>query len=145
MDILKDNIRWKQRFNNYISALRTVEEAIDLSKERSLSNLEKQGLIKGFEFTLELAWKMLKDYFEEEEVPIEGIKGSKNIIRTAFKHELIEQGDVWMKMIEDRNKSSHAYDLETAELLVKDIINLFYAEFKALAKRFTKLHDENEA
>ncbi len=145
MDTLEDNIRWKQRFNNYISALRTVEEAIDLSKEKSLSNLEKQGLIKGFEFTLELAWKMLKDYFAEEEVPIEGIKGSKNIIRTAFKHELIDQGDIWMKMIEDRNKSSHAYDLETAELLVKDIINLFYVEFKALEKRFTHLHDQSEA
>jgi nucleotidyltransferase substrate binding protein (TIGR01987 family) len=138
------NTRWKQRFNNYIAALRTVEEAIIIHKERNLSNLEKQGLIKGFEFTLELAWNMLKDYCEQEEIVVEGVKGSKNIIRTAFKYELIQAGDVWMKMIEDRNLASHSYDADTATLLVKDIIHLFYPEFKVLEKKFTHLHDQSE-
>ena len=39
------DIRWKQRFDNYLKALQTVTEAVELSKERPLSKLEQQGLI----------------------------------------------------------------------------------------------------
>ena len=49
------DIRWKQRYENYTQALRTVRQAIALSEQRPLSELEQQGLIQGFEFTVELA------------------------------------------------------------------------------------------
>lgn len=55
-------IRWVQRFKHFQDAFRQLDHAVDLSKERPLSNLEKQGLIQAFEFTHELAWKVLKDY-----------------------------------------------------------------------------------
>lgn len=58
------NLRWVQRLNNYQKALESLTAAIDLSKERALSDLEKQGLIQAFEFTHELAWNVLKDYFD---------------------------------------------------------------------------------
>ena len=52
---MTEDIRWKQRFQNFVSALRTLTQAIELSQQRPLSLLEKQGLIQGFEFTHELA------------------------------------------------------------------------------------------
>ena len=73
---MDEDIRWKQRFANYKKALLTVKNAVALAAERDLSDLEKQGLIQGFEFTFELAWNVMKDYLEEQ--GITGIIGRKN-------------------------------------------------------------------
>jgi hypothetical protein len=59
---MTEDIRWKQRLANYRKALKTLTDAVELSRQRPLSDLEKQGLIQGFEFTHELAWNVLKDY-----------------------------------------------------------------------------------
>jgi hypothetical protein len=59
---MTEDIRWKQRFNNYRNALQTLTEAAALAQQRPLTKLEQQGLIQGFEFTHELAWNVLKDY-----------------------------------------------------------------------------------
>ena len=61
---MNQDIRWKQRLQNYSGALKTLKDAVELSEKRDLSNLEKQGLIQSFEFTHELAWNLLKDYFQ---------------------------------------------------------------------------------
>jgi hypothetical protein len=53
--IMDEDMRWKQRFQNYKKALSTVKSAVELAASRELSDLEKQGLIQGFEFTFELA------------------------------------------------------------------------------------------
>lgn len=57
-----EDIRWKQRFSNYINAFEQLQEAVELSRERELSMLEKQGLIQAFEYTHELAWNVMKDF-----------------------------------------------------------------------------------
>ena len=61
---MTEDIRWKQRFQNFVSALHTLTQAIELSQQRPLSLLEKQGLIQGFEITHDLAWHVLKDFSE---------------------------------------------------------------------------------
>jgi len=59
------DIRWQQRFANYKKALLQLQDAVGLSEQRALSNLEKQGVIQAFEFTHELAWNVLKDYLQD--------------------------------------------------------------------------------
>jgi len=57
---MKDkDIRWEQRFSNYRKALAQLQKFVDKGE---LSDLEKQGLIKAFEYTFELAWNTLKDF-----------------------------------------------------------------------------------
>ena len=134
---MEEDIRWKQRFQNYQKALLTVQNAVELSRQRSLSDLEKQGLIQGFEFTFELAWNVMKDYLENE--GITGIIGSKGAVRHAFNKGLISDGQVWMDMIEGRNLSSHSYSEETAEKLVGKIINIFYERLAVFAEKMGSL------
>ncbi|MDR1290671.1 MAG: nucleotidyltransferase substrate binding protein [Planctomycetaceae bacterium] len=62
-----DDVRWKQRFDNFLKALTLLEEAVRLKPQRTLTDLELQGLVKRFEFTHELAWNVLKDYLEYAE------------------------------------------------------------------------------
>ena len=127
---MSEDIRWKQRFDNYQRALHQLTLAVELSRQRPLSDLEKQGIIQGFEFVHELAWNVLKDFLEYE--GIQGIVGSRGAVREAFKRGLIEDGEIWMDMIEKRNLSSHTYNLEIALTLVNAILNAYYPAFLAL-------------
>ena len=130
------DIRWQQRFANYKKALLQLQSAVDLSKQRALSQLEKQGVIQAFEFTHELAWNMLKDFLRDQ--GNQNIKGSKDATREAFKVELIGDGEQWMAMIQSRNISSHTYDERTAELLVDAIIRNYYPLFVTLKTEMEK-------
>ncbi len=141
MEFIMEDVRWKQRFSNYTQALQTLRRAVDLSKERDLSELEQQGLIQGFEFTHELAWNVLKDYLEEQ--GFVGIIGSKNATREAFRNGLIEDGESWMDMIKARNLTSHTYNMNLAANIVKDILSRFYPAFADMEKLFSRLcHQE---
>ena len=81
-----------------------------------MTRLEKQGVVQTFEFTHELAWKVLKDFLEDQGE--QNIRGSKDATRAGFKVLLIREGELWMAMIQSRNISSHTYDEATAESLV---------------------------
>ena len=134
---MDEDIRWKQRFQNYKKALATMKNAVELAAARELTDLEKQGVIQGFEFTFELAWNVMKDYLEEQ--GITGIIGSKNAIRHAFNKGIIEDGEVWMDMVKDRNLASHVYDEKTAEDLFAAIKNIYYCQFNKLAEKVSSL------
>lgn len=137
------DIRWKQRFQNYIKALQTLTEAIELARQRPLSRLEKQGLIQSFEFTHELGWKVLKDYLEQQ--GIGDLIGSKDATRSAFQNGLVEDGQAWMDMIKARNLTSHTYNQDVAEAIEQDTLARFYPAFVAMAERFSALARKQDA
>ena len=134
---MPNDIRWKQRFDNYLRALETLRRGVALARQRELSELEQQGLVQGFEFTHELAWNVLKDYLED--MGVAGIIGSKGATREAFQNGLVEDGDAWMEMIRARNLSLHTYNPETAQQIVTNILTRFFPAFEQLARRFTEL------
>lgn len=99
--------RWQQRFENYQRALKQLNQAL-AEHDDSAPNIIKEGILQRFEFTHELAWKVLKDYLEYE--GHQNITGSRSAVRLAFNLGLIMQGQIWMNMIESRNRTVHAYD-----------------------------------
>jgi nucleotidyltransferase substrate binding protein (TIGR01987 family) len=131
---LTHDIRWKQRFDNFQRALRQLTLAVQLKQQRPLSDLEQQGLIQRFEFTHELAWNVLKDYLEME--GIQGLVGSRSTVREAFNRGLVNDGEVWMDMIEKRNLSSHTYNQSVANTLATAIVDRYYKAFLELEQRF---------
>jgi nucleotidyltransferase substrate binding protein (TIGR01987 family) len=132
-----EDIRWKQRLQNYTAALKTLKSAVELAEQRELSNLEKQGLIQSFEFTHELAWNLLKDYFQYQGNM--QITGSRDAAREAFQKGLISQGDIWMEMIKSRNQTAHTYNESTANEISKKICNQYAIQFISLEKTMQDL------
>lgn len=125
----KPDIRWKQRLNNFSLALAQLESAVTLANQRKLSDLEKQGLIQAFEFTHELAWNVMKDYFDYQGSS-ELVTGSRDATKEAFQKGLIQSGDEWMEMIKSRNKTSHTYNLNVANDIVEKIQKTYLSLFK---------------
>ena len=130
------DVRWQQRFANYRKALRQLQSAVELGRQRQLSPLEKQGVIQAFEFTHELAWNVLKDYLQDQ--GNQNVKGSKDATREAFKVELVADGEQWMAMIQSRNVSSHTYNEAIADGLVAVIVAQYFPLFVALQAEMEK-------
>lgn len=105
---MNPDIRWHQRLENFSKALLQLESAVMLSKQRKLSALEELGLIQAFEFTHELAWNLMRDYFYYQ--GNNEITGSRDASRESFKMGLVQNGEAWMEMIRSRNQSSHTYN-----------------------------------
>lgn len=93
-------------------------------------------MIQAIEFAHELAWNVLKDFLEYE--GIQGIVGSRSTVREAFNRGLIEDGEIWMDMIEKRNLSSHTCNLEIAVALVSAIIEIYYPAFLVLQEEMRR-------
>jgi nucleotidyltransferase substrate binding protein (TIGR01987 family) len=131
---MEDDIRWKQRFENYLKALGQLHKFI---AKDNLNELEEQGLIQAFEFTHELAWNVMKDYFEYQGNT--SITGSRDATREAFQKGLIQDGAQWMEMIKSRNQSTQTYNESTAHDIRDRILNQYYdlfVTFKDKMKEF---------
>ena len=134
---MAEDIRWKQRFSNFKKVLARMTEAIEKGQNTPLSMLEEQGLIKAFEFTYELVWNVIKDFYEYQ--GDSGIMGSRDAFRLAFRRGLTEDGEVWMEMIKSRNETSHTYDEEVKDRVVKAVCELYYPEFLNLQAKLDEL------
>jgi nucleotidyltransferase substrate binding protein (TIGR01987 family) len=84
-----------------------------------------------------LAWNTIKDFYENQGET--GIQGSRDAIRLAFRRGLIENGDMWMKMIKSRTRSSHTYNEDTAQQIATDIVDNYYQEFIDLRSKLNEL------
>lgn len=131
MDPLK-NLRWKQRFENFEKAFRVFEKYAKLPIK---TELERAGLIQLFEMTFELGWKVLKDYSESEGFVV---KSPRETIKLSFQNGIIEDGHIWIDALTNRNLTTHTYDEELAEKLVKEIKDNYYPALQKMHERLSK-------
>jgi len=136
------DVRWRQRFENFKQALAQLLGAVELARVRPLSKLEQQGLIQGFEFTHEMAWNTLKDFLIARRGPNARIYGSRDATREAFAADLIDDGDIWMKMLESRNATTHTYDEATADGIAREILTRYVPEFEKLRDISKEIREE---
>lgn len=94
---MEENARWKERFQSYCKALFQLESAL---QQKQFSVMEKDGVIKRFEFTFELAWKTLQDKLYDAGYLT--TKGPKPVIKQAFNNGMIKDGQAWIDMLTDR-------------------------------------------
>lgn len=125
-----EDTRWLQRLQNFRKAQTQLDEAMALMQARKLSKLEKQGVIQAFEYTYELGWNTLKDYLVWQ--GITGIVGSRDAIREAFSRGLLVDGQGWMDMLIDRNRTSRTYNEDIAESILQNIQQRHHPLLKAL-------------
>ena len=117
------NIRWEQRFQNFEKAYSSLQESIDALDKDESNLFIRDSLILRYEYTIELAWKTLKDYLEYE--GFINISSPKKVIRQALNAEYITN-PLWLKALDDRNKTSHAYDESMAKEITIEIREKYF-------------------
>ncbi len=131
------DVRWQQRLDNYQRALATLERVVAGLGTATPGETERLAIIQAFEFTHELAWKVLKDFLRDQ--GFDGVVGSKDATRLGFAQGLLSSGEVWMAMIQARNLTSHTYEVETATEIAERVSREFLPAFRALALRMAGL------
>lgn len=122
--------RWVQRFENYKQALVNFEETVTCIKKEGLSKIYTMALIQAFEIVFELAWKTMKDYLE-----FSGIIANtpRETIKEAFSANIIANGQMWINMMEARNKTSYEYNEEFFQQVSQDVLNNYSKQFANLS------------
>lgn len=122
---MDSDIRWKQRFENFE---KSFQQLVRFIEKGELNEFEEQGLIQCFEYNYDLAWNLMKDFLTFQ--GIVGISGSRDAIRQAFNKEIISHGEEWMKMVDDRIRTVHSYNEDTAQEIIERIKTLYFPMFQ---------------
>ena len=112
----------------YFSAVERFEEVL---KEKK-TDIVRDSAIQRFEFTFDLSWKLIKAFLEDEK----GIKclSPKECFREAYRQNLIDYDELWIKMTDLRNKAIHTYGEKFADDFYKKLPE-FLNPFQSLKKK----------
>jgi nucleotidyltransferase substrate binding protein (TIGR01987 family) len=130
--------RWLHQFDNFTSACALLSEAMATRAAHELNTLEREGVVQRFEYTWELAWKVLKDYLDHTGVVLDTVTPA-SVVRAAFAANLIADGEAWLRALDARNRMSNTYSAKACEAVVDAIDREFLALFEALRERLDGL------
>lgn len=117
--------------------LKIIINAYNNEKDSVIKDGLRDGIIQRFEFCTELSWKLMKKYLDENLI-IEQYS-PRSIIKESYKQRLIDDGEVWLDILEDRNLTSHTYDENAANRIKDNIINNYVDVFEKFIKRIKEL------
>ena len=128
----------KDIHSDFKKALERLKEA--LNEDLSIGSIVIDATIQRFEFTFELGWKLAKSILNYNGIEAEG---PRFVIKEAFQAKLIKDGDAWIDMLEDRNKTSHIYDEKQALKIYKKIKETHFKLLKDFASKTERFIDQN--
>lgn len=119
--------KYMRRFQSYKNSLKSLSEA----RDRDMSDsFVLSGTSAKFGITFDLAWKTMKDILIEHYAITDFVAGSpREVLRKAFQAGMIT-GDVWMQMLEVRNRLTHDYDGEIVKEYCQTIVNVYIEKLK---------------
>ena len=133
----KEKPRWVYRFDNYKRAFILLREAVTAARQREMSLLEKEGIIQRFEYSWDLAWKLLKDYLENAGIVLDTVTPNA-VLKAAYEAGIITDGDTWMDALDARNETSHTYNVEIFRRVLDAIETRYTALLGTLYEAFLK-------
>lgn len=119
--------KFMRRFQSYKNSLKSLSEA----RERDMDDsFVLSGTSAKFSITFDLAWKTMKDILVEYYAITDFVAGSpREVLKKAFQAKMIT-GDVWMQMLEVRNRLTHDYDGEIVKEYCQAIVNVYTEKLK---------------
>lgn len=124
-----------KKVENYLKAAQRLEEGCQTYLENKDNDMIRDGLIQRFEFTFELAWKASKEYLIDQGFSND-LHFPKQVLRAAYENHMIDDEEVWLKMLDSRNRTSHIYDDRVAAAIAENITESFMPVLKKLSDYF---------
>lgn len=122
-----------QKIENYNSALAQLAQAVAIYQKSQQDALYRDGLIQRFEFTVELSWKSLKEYLEDQGFVLTA-SSPRAVLKDAYAAGVIQDAERWNQILTARNITSHVYDEKTADDVAAQICNDFLPVLQALGR-----------
>lgn len=126
----------EKKYLSLTKALETLEESLliisDPQNQRLYDSL-RDSVIQRFEYSIDTFWKFLKIYMQEKEKIDLEVSSPRIILRHAETVGLIDKElhKVLIDCLADRNLTSHVYNEETADSILKNI-PIYYKTMKSI-------------
>ena len=133
--IKKQDEDFKKKLVSFDKSLKSFKEIYSAYSKKP-NKIGRLALLKSFELAFELSWKTLQAFFNSQGYT--GFNSPRRIIKEAFNKEFIKNGEIWISMLNDRNKLSHIYDESILTKIVKDISKDYVKELENLYKNLKK-------
>lgn len=130
--------RLSERKENFINAYRLYELACETYNEFPENEINKLAIVQAFEIVFELGWKVLKDYLKSKDIDV---YTPRDVIKAAFSANILPTAQIWIDMAIDRNASSHEYNIDKVNIILKKISTSYYAEIKRFKEHLGVLND----
>jgi len=130
-----DPKRVKQLFADFEKAARKLREAL-AEDPRQAAGTVLDGTVQRFEFTFELAWKLAKHVLAYQGVEADN---PRDVIKGGFQQNFFKDGNAWIAMLEDRNKTSHVYDEEEVRRIYDNIKKKYYPLLEEFGKEMERI------
>ncbi len=94
----------------------------------------RDAAIQRFEFSFDLAWKVLKTVLEERKGII--CNSPNECIREAYQQKFIDYDKKWMSVLKNRNLTAHTYNQNLIEEIFAELpiaLELFSTLLKKIA------------
>ncbi|HOO32477.1 MAG TPA: nucleotidyltransferase substrate binding protein [Thermotogota bacterium] len=127
----------ENKLHNFEKALARLKEAVTQYKKEKSNDLMRDGMIQRFEFTYELSWKATKEKLEE--LGLFDNSSPRAVIKEAFSQKIIENENLWLLIIKDRNMTSHVYKEEMADEIAQRITSTYIQTFESLLQHLKKI------
>lgn len=126
-------------FHSLKKAIKSLERAIVRTQRAPLDEELRDAVIQRFEYTYDLACKMMKRQIEQESPnPAEIDRLSfKDLLRTAAEKGIISEVEQWIVYRDQRNITSHTYDEAEAKSVYKTALK-FYRDAEILLSNLEK-------
>jgi len=128
---MTDDIRWQQRFDNYEKAFLLLERALTITAP---TEVERGGIIQFYRMAFKLAWKFMKDYLEYQGYTV---NSPRDAIKLAFQANILDDGQLWMDALSDRNLTTHTYEEIKAIEVVAKIKTDYFPALQQLHRRMS--------
>ena len=128
-----------KKFDQYSRHLQVLcrAEQEDITNEFIIS-----GIIDKFYIQFELGWKVLKELLRYEGANQAATGSPREIIKTAYAYFDFIEESIWLEMLRDRNDTTHIYNEEAAQQLVKKILHRYIAVFVTLEQHIRERYED---
>lgn len=128
---MTEDIRWQQRFHNYEKAFLLLERALTIATP---TEVERGGIIQFYRMAFKLAWKFMKDYLEYQGYTV---NSPRDAIKLAFQANILDDGQLWLDVLSDRNLTTHTYEEIRAIEVVAKIKSDYFPALQQLHRRMS--------
>lgn len=128
--------RLTERIENFNRAFDIYLQAVNAYNNERNNILTHLALVQSFEIVFELGWKVLKDFLATKDIQV---YTPRDVIKEAFNVNILPQAQIWIDMAQDRNSSSHEYNMDKVSLILERISDVYCEELVRFQKNLKDL------
>ncbi len=129
----------REKVKRFLNDFEKAFKNLKIAAEQSVDDLDIDGSIKRFELCYELSWKLIKEYLADKGIISHN---PRDTFKNAFANNLIDNEEIWLKMIEDRNYLVHTYTFEESRNIFERIKDSYVVSFDYLLEKIKQESSE---